>query len=186
MRFTEILFPITTLRMEILSELYKSPLKLKTISEKIGKSIASTNNSIQKMKPLLSREEGVYSIDKEVEKFMENLMIRYILENRLGKIFDFLSYIKKHIELKELIFFGSYYKKTNTEGSDLDLYIIANTDKESIDRLKNMFFNLYKIELDIKVVSPEIHMTKKDNLSNLYENISNDKTQGIKVPLKLI
>lgn len=186
MRFTNDILPLTSLRLDILSQLYINPLKLTTLSENIGKSIASTNNSIQKMKTLVDRKEGVYYLNKEVEVTIENLIIRYLLEKKLEKMFDFLIYMKKQIDIKEIIFFGSYLKGTNKKDSDLDIYLIADIDNETIKNLKDMFFKLFKVELDLKVISPKIHMTKKDTLSNLYENISNDRTQGIKIPLNLL
>ncbi len=186
MRYLDYLCPLTALRMDILSELYKSPLRMKSISEKIGKSIASTNNSIKKMKEILVRREGVYSIREDVEVFLKDLLVRYILEKSMGKFFDFLYVIKKNVEVKEIIVFGSYYKGLNKEGSDFDLYVVANMGDDVKKRLKEMFFRIYKVELDLKVVSPEIHLTKEDNLSDLYSNIVGNKEQGIKVPLEMV
>jgi len=180
------IMPLTPIRMDILEELYKKPLRLKDLAQRLDKKTTLVYNTLNFMKSVLVKDQGVYSLDRKFVDLFEKVIIRYVLEKRLGNMLDFLVLMNKRIEIKELIFFGSFYKGFNGENSDLDLYIISDIDDSVKKKLKSMFSSVFKRDLDLKVVSSSVHMTKEDSLSNLYKSISVDKENGLKIPLEIL
>lgn len=182
---TDIL-PLTQIRIEILSELFIEPLLGKEIAQKIGRKPQVTYNTLVAMKNLLNKDRNLYSIKPQIRVLLEKLLIKTLLERRLGEHFLLLSYIKKYAKPQEMIFFGSFFRGDYDKKSDIDIYIITELDNKIISEIEAKLTRISKRKIQIVDVHPKIHLTQKDKLSNLYESISNDLTKGIKVPFEIL
>lgn len=180
------IFPLTSIRFDIITELYVKPLRLKEIAKKIGKKIPVTHNTLKLMSNILDKDQNIYSLKIEFVVLFEKAIISYLLEKRLDKYYDILPYIKKFAKPTEMIFFGSYYRAEQTEKSDIDIFIISEVSNEDILKIQGKLSKLMKIEIQIVKVSQENHLTDKDKYSDLYRNILTSRKLGIKIPLEII
>lgn len=178
------ILPLTKIRLDILSELYVEPLQGKDIASKIGRKVQVTHNTLSDMKEILTKEKGLYSINQEYILFLKKILLRHLLERRLGIYFASLQYIKKYCEVEEMILFGSSFRGDYDSNSDIDIYIISKDT--SISKLGQRLSKIYKKEFQLICVHPQEHLTKNDTFSDLYKSISTNRSKGIKVDLDIL
>ncbi len=71
-------------------------------------------------------------------------------------ILDIVEKIKKEYEPEKIILFGSYAYGRPTEESDIDLFIVKDTDKRWVDRFVEVSRLIYKPGLHVSV-SPMVY-----------------------------
>ncbi|MFY0650448.1 MAG: nucleotidyltransferase domain-containing protein [Cyclobacteriaceae bacterium] len=100
---------------------------------------------------------------------------------------EILSGIKKSIKLSApkatVILYGSYARGDQRPDSDIDLLILIDKEKVSIDDERKIKYPLYDIEFDKgKVISPLVLSKRewetKHSITPFYENI---KKEGIRL-----
>lgn len=75
-------------------------------------------------------------------------------------ISEIVKKITKEYRPKKIILFGSYAHGRPTEDSDIDLFIIKDTDKTPIDRWMEVKKLLWDIEKDVPI-SPLVYTAKE-------------------------
>jgi predicted nucleotidyltransferase len=180
------ILPLNKSRLDILSELYITPLMAKELSDKLSKSIQVTHNTLTSMSGVLNKEQNIYSIKSEYLILIENLLIKNLLEIRLGKYYDILPYIKKFLNPVEMILFGSFYRGTYTGKSDIDIYIVSDIENKFVIDVENKLSRIMGRRIQIVNVLSKNHLTKKDNFSDLYNEINNSKKLGLNIPLNIL
>lgn len=176
------IFPLSELKITILSELYQEPKTLASLEKNIPslkqtifKALKSLNNIINKNK------NNVYSIKEEYLKIFKPILKQQLIENRLGKNIIILDLIKKYYNPKKIILFGSYIRNENTINSDIDLYVISELDDKKNQEFRLKFSKSLKKEIQIINVNPKEQNSNKNKFQELYNKISNDLTQGIEI-----
>ena len=78
-------------------------------------------------------------------------------DRKIKKIInEVVEKIKKEYEPEKIILFGSYAYGNPTEDSDIDLFIIKNTDKRWVDRFVDVSRIVYRPGLHISI-SPMVY-----------------------------
>lgn len=123
--------------------------KFSEFKENLNLNNSSLYKALDKLEfyKIIKKKKTIYKIDfnnQLSEKIFEIIEFDKQKFNNLDQkaleiIFEFISEINQKIEIKNIILFGSYVKKTNTKNSDIDIAIIS---KEKID----LFEIAYKIE----------------------------------------
>ena len=91
--------------------------------------------------------------DKPVDVSAHSQDRNTLLENELGR---FLPLLQRHYRPYKIILFGSLAAGQVGEWSDLDLVIVAETDKRFLDRVKEAMLLLCpKVGVDLLVYTPE-------------------------------
>lgn len=179
--------PLTELRFDILSELYQNQLNLVELSTRLNKSKQLIFQTLKLMNTILNKDvNNVYSISEDFLKIFENAIKLNLLQKRLGKYYDILPYIKKYAKPNEMFLFGSCARGEMNEKSDIDIYLISNESSKIIDEISLKLSKLMKVDVQIISVNSKLHLTKEDKYSDIYNKISKDITQGIKVDFELI
>lgn len=126
-------------------------------------------NQLAKEGFLSSKEEGVYTFYQLIlSRKTLNLKFYYNLEKirKSGIIED----LEKAYDLPVIVMFGSYASATDDSGSDIDICIISNVEKEfsseKYKKILNRKVSLHKFSKDLW------NKAKKSN-PNLLNNISN-------------
>ena len=179
-------FPLTQIKFGILSELYLNNFNLQNLTGRLGKSKQLIFQTINSMEMIDKDENNVYSINKYFLILFEIPIRFYLLIKRLGKYFDILPYLKKHTNPIKIILFGSCAKENIYENSDIGIYLIANNSEKEIDKLSFNLSNLFIMEIQLIVVNPKMHLTKKYEYFKLYETILGYIKEGINVELSVL
>jgi len=77
-------------------------------------------------------------------------------------ILEVVEKIKREYQPEKIILFGSYAYGTPTEDSDIDLFIVKDTEKESIYRFAEVKKLIYEPERTIPI-SPLVYTPKEVN-----------------------
>ena len=86
-----------------------------------------------------------------------------------------LEIIKKHVPKCKVLAFGSRFKRTHKDSSDLDLAIVGDSKINSsvISNMKTDFMEsdlLYKVDIvDYSILSPEFKKIVDDGCEVIYE-----------------
>src|SRR3972149_12186978 len=84
-----------------------------------------------------------------------------IKDKRIRKIIaEVVEKIKNEYKPEKIILFGSYAYGTPTEDSDIDLFIVKETDKRHLDRFVEVRELIYKPENDISI-QPLVYTPKE-------------------------
>lgn len=84
-----------------------------------------------------------------------------VKDKRLRKlILEIVDRIKKEYDPEKIILYGSYAYGTPTEESDIDLFIVKDTDKRRVDRFVEVDRLIYNPNLKISV-SPLVYTPKE-------------------------
>jgi predicted nucleotidyltransferase len=174
-------FPLTQLKMEIICELYCKNFSLSELSKQMNKSSQLLFKTLKKMIGIVNKENNVYFLDENFLKTFKKVIKNFFLEYRLRDNILIIEAVKKYYKPKEMYLFGSYVKGTYNEESDIDIYVISDVEneKEVFEKINNSF----KTKIQIVCVSSQIHLSQKDNFSNLYLSIYNNKKEAIKIDL---
>jgi predicted nucleotidyltransferase len=174
-------FPLTQLKMEIICELYRKNFSLSELSKQMNKSSQLLFKTLKKMTNIVNKENNTYFLKENFLKIFEKVIKKYFLEYRLGGNILIIEAVKKYYKPKEMYLFGSYVKGTYNKKSDIDIYVISDVEneKEIFKKINNSF----KIKIQIVCVSSQIHLSQKDNFSNLYLSMYNNKQEAIKIDL---
>ncbi|MBE0410398.1 MAG: nucleotidyltransferase domain-containing protein [Anaerolineales bacterium] len=91
--------------------------------------------------------------EKQVEASALPQARRTLLENELRR---YIPLLRNHYRLHKIILFGSLAANQIEEWSDLDLVIVAETEKRFLDRLKEVVLLLRpRVGVDLLVYTPE-------------------------------
>jgi len=79
----------------------------------------------------------------------------------------------------KLVLFGSYARGTNTDGSDIDLLILLDSERISWPEEKRITYPLYDIEFETGTVISPVVLSKKDweskhKITPFYKNVARD------------
>jgi uncharacterized protein len=79
----------------------------------------------------------------------------------------------------KLVLFGSYARKQNAEGSDIDLLILVNQDKITWQEEKQITYPIYDLEFETGIQISLLVLSKKDweskhKITTFYENVMRD------------
>ncbi len=75
-------------------------------------------------------------------------------------ILEIVDKIKKEYQPEKIILFGSYAYGTPTEDSDIDLFIVKDTDKRRVDRFVEVRTLIYKPGRHISI-EPHVYTPKE-------------------------
>lgn len=178
--------PITNLKLTILSELYQRDLNLTNLEKRTNSLKQTLFKTLKSLNNVLNKENGVYSLKPEYKLILKSILIQKLLENRLKSKYIVLNLIKKYYNPEKIILFGSYAKGEMNKDSDIDIYVISKLDEETNINNTLKFSKSLNIDIQIININPEIHLTKKDNYSELYNKISDNIKEGIQVDINTI
>jgi predicted nucleotidyltransferase len=79
----------------------------------------------------------------------------------------------------KLVLFGSYARGTNTDGSDIDLLILLDSDRITWPEEKRITYPLYDIEFETGTVISPVVLSKKDweskhKITPFYKNVARE------------
>ena len=79
----------------------------------------------------------------------------------------------------KLVLFGSYARKQNPKGSDIDLLILVNQDKITWQEEKQITYPIYDLEFETGIQISLLVLSKKDwesthKITPFYENVMRD------------
>lgn len=99
--------------------------------------------------------------------------MRNMIEEK--KILEIVNRIAKGYDPDKIILFGSYAKGTSDENSDLDLFVLKDTDLSKAKRVVQVRKLLYgaMIPMDLVVFTPEEVNESKDNKFSFVHEILN-------------
>ena len=101
-------------------------------------SLASVNNALRKLS-----EAGLIERKQEGQQMYNKLNLKHPLIKQYRRflnilyLYPVLEEFKK--EAKKIILFGSYFEGTNTEDSDIDVFLITDSPVSKIQRIVNKF-----------------------------------------------
>ncbi|MBT9132275.1 MAG: hypothetical protein DDT32_01755 [Syntrophomonadaceae bacterium] len=101
-------------------------------------SLASVNNALRKLS-----EAGLIERKQEGQQMYNKLNFSHPLVKHYRKflntlnLYPALEEFKK--EVNKIILFGSYFEGTNTEDSDIDLFLVTDSPASKIQRIVNKF-----------------------------------------------
>ncbi len=111
-------------------------------------------------------------------KIIRNNLLK---ENRNKLIKNISDALKKHSEISEAYFFGSFANSTYNNDSDIDLLIVANTDKIFTERNRDYahLLNIYA-PIDILVyTSEEFIKIQNDNENGFWKKFKENNLKII-------
>ena len=159
--------------LKIASIFFKNPSKtfhLRQLALESGLSTTSVSNAcnkliLQKVIKIVKNDiTKEFKADLENEEYFGAKTLFNIFSIRLSGLIDEL---KKNLNPKVIVLFGSYVKGEDIEKSDIDLLIIS---------LRNKDLDLSKYE---KVLSRKIQLVILENLKKSDENFINSVINGI-------
>jgi len=79
----------------------------------------------------------------------------------------------------KLVLFGSYARGTNTDGSDIDLLILLDSDRITWPEEKRITYPLYDIEFETGTAISPVVLSKKDweskhKITPFYKNVARE------------
>ncbi len=156
--------------LRVLEIFFKEPTKIhfiREISRKIPLAQTSVRNYIKEMvnSGLIMKKESKpfdgFIANRENEDFISLKQVY-----NLYSLADIKKTIIQKIGPKALIFFGSYQKGEDIEGSDIDLLVVSKVKKEVI---------LEKYE---KKLERKIHITFIEDIAELEKNLKDNVKNG--------
>lgn len=157
--------------LTVLEIFFKEPTNIHFIRE-ISKRISLAHTSVRKnFKVLL--DEGLiigkkskpfngYVANRDDEKF-----VFYKKVYNFYSLFELVEFIKKELNPKAIVLFGSYLNGMDIENSDIDLFILSNSQKN---------FDLSKFEADL---GREVNFINVKSLKKIDKPLRNKILNGM-------
>lgn len=88
----------------------------------------------------------------------------------------YIEKISKHYDIKEVYIFGSYTKGTENKDSDIDIAVVLDSNKNSVDLMVELMIMTQNIDLRI-----EPHPIKIEDFQEGNPFIDEIKNTGLKI-----